>query len=149
LIIVIALFVGAVNVGIITFEKDEIKDGYAKIINNLENNTTTVNQSENIATIIIEFGDGNSLTYDMVIENATVYDLLLEADKNGDINIEPTYWEQYDSYLIDSIIYNGKKYEGGTNAYWSFYVNGEAAMEGANKILVNNNDIINWRFEKI
>jgi hypothetical protein len=133
ILIIIMLFFTGISVGIITFQSPKLNK----------------NQGEVNVEIIIDFNDGviySDVTY---IENATVLDLLLKTAENTGMKIEKTYWEQFDSYIIDSITYNGKKYEGSTNSYWAFYVNNVAALEGADKILIHDNDIIKWKFEKI
>ncbi len=132
LIIVISLFLGGISTGIITFESPN------KIINT----------GKASATIEIDFGDGIAYSSVFTLDNSTVFEFLLEVEKNGDINIETTYWEQFDSYIVDSITYQGTKYEAGLSAYWAFYINGQPAMEGADKIYVQNDDLIEWKFEK-
>lgn len=133
ILIVLMLFFTGISVGIITFESPKL----------------TKNQGEVNVQIIIDFNDGVTYSDIISIENATVLDLLLKTAENTGMKIEKTYWGQFDSYTIDSITYNGKKYEGSTNSYWALYVNNAAALEGADKILVHNNDIIKWKFEKI
>jgi len=131
--IVICLFSAGVTTGIITFEKPE------SIIEDNENDIT--------ATLNIIFSEDEAYSKEFKIESLSVYDLLLEAEKIGDISIDQTYWEQFDSYVIDSITYNDKKYEGDSSHYWGYYINGEAAMDGADKIIINDNDLIEWRYE--
>jgi hypothetical protein len=128
IIIVVGLFLGGVSAGIITFEKPIVKTGEVK------------------ATIIIDYNDGTIYSKTMTLDNSTVFDLLLELEKIGDISIENTYWESFGGYSVDSITYQGKKYEGDFSHYWAFYINGVAAMEGADKIYVNNDDVIKWEF---
>ena len=130
IVILICLFIVGINANIITFEKQKIITG------------------EISANIKINFGDGVTYNDIVKLDNSTVYDLLLTVEKNDDIILETTYWEQFDSYIVDSITYNNKKYESDSNSYWAFYVNGEPAMEGANKIFVENDDIIEWKFVK-
>jgi hypothetical protein len=127
IIIVIGLFLGGINAGVITFEKERIISG--KIT----------------ATIKIDFGDGNVYLDIFNLDNSTVYDFLLEVEKQGEISIKSEYWESFDSYTIDSIIYNGKKYESDMSSYWAFYVNGLPGMEGADKVYLKDNDIIEWK----
>jgi hypothetical protein len=129
IIIVIVLFLSGINAGVITFEKEKIITG------------------EITATLKIDFGDGNFFSDTITLDNSTVYDFLLEVEKKGEISIETTYWESFDSYTVDSITYNGKKYESDLSSYWAFYVNDIAGMEGADKVYLENNDIIEWKLE--
>ncbi len=130
IIVIIVLFLGGINAGIITFEKHKIITG------------------EITTTITINFGDGTIYTDVFTLDNSTVFDFLLKVEQNGDIKIETTYWEQFGSYSVDSITYQEKKYETDSNSYWAFYINGQLGMEGADKIYVENNDLIEWKFEK-
>ena len=128
LVLVILLFLGGISTGIVTFEKTEQITGKSNV------------------TIIIDFGDGTTYSKTMILENSTVFDFLLRLEDEGEIATETTYWNSFDGYSIDSISYNGKKYEGDTTHYWSLLINDEYAMQGANKIYVRNNDIIKWEF---
>lgn len=139
LIIVISLFIGGVSTGIITFEKpeDDIK---------IQNNQN--NKSVESAIIKIYFNDNSVVTFNFTTMNISVYDYLLKASEIGNFTIESTYWEQYDSYVIDSITYNGVKYEADSSNYWAYYYNGNYATVSADKQIVKNNDIIEWKYEK-
>jgi len=130
ILVVIILFLGGISAGIITFENPHKKIITGKVT----------------ATIEIDFGDGTTYSKVMTLDNSTVFDFLLDLEKTGVISIKTTYWESFGGYSIDSITYHGKKYEGDANHYWSYYVNGVAAMEGADKIYVNNDDVILWEF---
>jgi len=133
LTIVLILFLVGLSSGVITFELPD------KI-----NNNELIN-----ATIIIDFGDGKIYSKEMNINNSTVYDFLVEVQKIGDIYLETIYSEQIKSYQIKSITYQGKKYVHGENGYWwLFYINDEFANDAADKIYVNNDDVIKWKYEK-
>lgn len=132
IVIVIGLFLGGVSAGIITFESPD------KI----------VITGEISASIVIDFGDGTTYSKVLILDNSTVFDFLLEIEKIGDISIETTYWESFGGYSVDSIKYEGKKYEADISTYWALYINGQPAMEGADKIYVQNDDLIEWKFEK-
>jgi hypothetical protein len=132
IIIVIGLFLGGVSAGIITFESPN------KMVNNREIS----------AGILIDFGDGIIYSNNFKLDNSTVFDFLLKIENIGHISIETTYWESFGGYSIDTITYQGVKYEADFNTYWALYINGQAAMEGADKIYVKNDDLIEWKFEK-
>ena len=131
IIIVIGLFLGGVNAGIITFDQPE----------------TNINIGLITVTLEVDFRDGTIYSDDLTLENITGFDLLLELEEKDIIEIETTYWESFGGYSVDSITYQGKKYEGDISHYWAFYVNGEPSMEGADKVYVNDNDIITWTYE--
>ena len=127
IICVFLLFIGGINAGVITFEAPKKQlDG------------------EITATIKIDFGDGNSFSKTVNLINATVYESLLDLEE---IEIKSTYWKQYDSYFVDSITYQGIKYESDSSHFWGFYINGNMAIQGADKTFVENEDLIEWRYE--
>ena len=130
ILVVIIIFLGGVGAGIITFEPAEI-----------------AKTGEVTATIIINFGDGYSYSDTFTLINSTGFSILLELEEQEIIDIETTYWESFGGYSVDSITYQGKKFEADVSHYWAFYVNGEASMEGADKVYVNDNDIIEWTYE--
>ena len=132
LIIVVALFLGGVNAGIITFETPN------KIVT-----------GKITATISIDFGDGKNYSKVMTLDNSTVFGFLLELEKTGTISVEKTYNEQMGSYEINSITYQGITYEHGKDYkyWWLFYINEQFATEGADKIYVQNGDLIEWKYE--
>jgi len=133
LIIVISLFIGGISTGIITFEPPKKID----------------NEKQINATIIVDFGDGKTYLKAISIYNSTVLDFLLEVKKFEDINVETSYNEQIGGFEIRSITYQEKKYVHGEDGYWwLFYINDQFATAGADKIYVNNNDIIKWKYEK-
>ena len=132
LVAVLLLIIGGISTGIITFKPRE-KESYEEYIT---------------AEIKLDFGDGNSYSNVITLQNATVFDFLLKIEENGIIIIETTYWEQFDSIIVDSIKYNAIKYESDTNHYWAYYINGSPGMESADKTIVNNNDIIEWKYEE-
>ena len=132
IIVVFALFLSGITAGLITFEKP--KD---KITGKIT------------ATLTIDFNDGEKFSQVITVENSTVLDLLLETEKYANIIIEANYNEQYQSYSVDSITYNGKEYASGDDGHWwIFNINNEFAINSADKTYVENNDLIEWKFEK-
>ena len=128
LLIVIALFVGAVGMGIITFER-------------LEKTNVEVT-----ATAYIDFGNGEILPFEITTKNSTAYGFLLEAANSANLAVKTTYYGEYDSIFVDSI---GSYVGGDNNRYWQYYVNGEYATVGPDKMIIKNGDVIEWRFEII
>lgn len=76
--------------------------------------------------------------------NATVANLLFECADHYNFDVETEYWTGYDSFFIESI--NGTK-NGEDNRYWQYYVNGEYADAGCSRYVLNDNDVVEWRFE--
>ena len=109
-------------------------------------------QCDETSVKMVIIGDGwriedNIFAYD----GDTVLSILEEFTERNGVSFEHTYWEQFDSVLIDSIN-NDVNGEGGK--YWQYYVssyeNGEAPpMKGCDKYEVSNGDYVEWRFELI
>jgi len=76
----------------------------------------------------------------------TVFSLLERISYKNDFSLKYTYYEQFDSILINSIngVVNGED-----GKYWQYYVNGDIPMVGADKYTVSNGDYVEWRFEII
>lgn len=128
IIIVIAFFIGGVSSGIISFEHP----------NRLTGKIT--------ASIIIDFGDGTNYSNIITVDNSTVFDFLLEIEKIGDIVVESN--EVSGNYEIESITYKGKEYIHGKDGnWWLFYINEQFAQDSADKVYVNNDDLIEWKYE--
>ncbi|EMR74105.1 hypothetical protein MBGDN05_00067 [Thermoplasmatales archaeon SCGC AB-539-N05] len=103
--------------------------------------------SDETSIKIVIFGDGwlvkdNIFAYD----GDTVFSILEEISERNDVSLEFTYYEQFDSILIDSI---GNNQNGNDGKYWQYYVNGDIPMVGCDKYNVSNGDCIEWRFEAI
>jgi len=132
LIIIIGLFLGGISAGIITFEPPKV-----------------ISYGEVTATLVIDFGDGTTYSNVLTVDNSTVFDFLLEADKKGDITVKTTYSEQMGGYEIESITYQGSEYVHGKDYrwWWLFYINGQFATDSADKVYVQNDDLIEWKFE--
>jgi len=114
-------------------------------INNISNNKNTGDLEEITATITIDFGNETTKTHEIKTTNATAYHFLIEAAKLEGYGIKTTYYAIYDSILVESIsnIENGQD-----NKYWIYYINGESGAISADKQIIENNDIIEWRFEE-
>jgi len=139
LIIVIAIFATAANFGIMTNTNSVSQ----QLSGEVSDQNLLLNQDEVIARIDINFGD-NSDSFTVTSKNNTVYGFLLEAAKIGGYDIKATYYGIYDSLLIDSI---SNYVNGDDNKYWIYYINGESGSVGADKQIVMDNDLIEWKFE--
>ncbi len=125
LIIILGASITLVNTGIITFEKP---------INTVNKITVTLTIDNGVETV----------SYEVITDNATAYDVLEKAEKETDLTFEAEYFEEYQSHKINSI--NGA--EGNTTYYWIFYLNGEMAPVGADQQYVEEGDIITFILEK-
>jgi hypothetical protein len=130
ILIVLGLIFVGISKGVITFNKIETTTGTIKAI------------------IKIDFNDGAVYEKTMIMVNSTAYDFLMRIDETNDVKVNTSYWEQYDSYFIDSITFKDKKYESNMNSYWALYINGQPATEGPNNVYAENDDIIEYKYEK-
>lgn len=75
---------------------------------------------------------------------ATAADFLFECAEVNGFEVEVQYFSGYDSYYITSI--NGIE-EGTDGRYWQYCVNGEVSYVGCSEYALNDNDLIEWKFE--
>ena len=102
--------------------------------------------SDETSVKIVVIGENWRVEDNVVVFNEeTVFNLLKQVAKRNNFELEYTFYEQYNAYLIDSIngLENG---EGGM--YWQYYVNDELPMVGSDHFLVSNGDVVKWVFEK-
>ncbi len=78
-------------------------------------------------------------------DNVTVADFLLECASKNNFTVEKDFWSGYDSFFIVAInnIHNGED-----GSYWQYYVNGNFADTGCSNYLLDENDVVEWRFER-
>ena len=77
-------------------------------------------------------------------ENVTVADFLLECAYKNNFTVEKDFWSGYDSFFIVAInnIHNGED-----GKYWQYYINGNFSDVGCSNYLLDDNDVVEWRFE--
>jgi hypothetical protein len=97
-------------------------------------------------TFIIK-ADGWTLNDNLVAyPGDTVFSLLKRCSADHGFNVKYTYYQAYDSTLVDSI----NNIAGGTDGkYWQYYLNGVCPMVGADKCPVTNGDSVTWSFEVV
>jgi len=104
-----------------------------------------VEKSDQTSVRITISGDGWTLTDNFVAYYGDTAFSLLErsAEQNG-FSVDSTYYEQFDSTLVNSI----NNAVGGTDGkYWQYYVNGMLPDIGADKYIITNGDLLTWSFE--
>jgi len=116
-------------------------------------NKDTSSEATVTATVVIDFGNGTILRFEnLTMENATAYDFTLEAANQGGFSIEvETKYQEEMGILIESIagVEHGTYIGTGDeeSRWWQYYVNDELGPVAADKLMVNNSDVIEWRFE--
>jgi len=109
-------------------------------------------KSDETSVKMVIIGDGwriedNIFAYD----GDTAFSILEKCSLRNDFSFEYTYYEQFDSVLIDSI---NNDVNGDGGKYWQYYAstyeNGESPpMVGCDKYEVSNGDYIVWSFEAV
>lgn len=104
------------------------------------------------ATININYGNGTTLTEELTTSNYTAFGFLEAFVGYGNINA--TYYEMFDSWLINTIngVGNGVVVPGIAdtgNYYWQYYVNDVLGPVGADRYALLDGDVVEWRFEEI
>ena len=90
--------------------------------------------------IIIDYNNETIETYNEIylFDGATVLDALRAV-----ANVDATYWEAYDAFLINSVndVVNNAE---NNNRWWVFSVNGEHAQVSAEKYKLSESDVVEW-----
>lgn len=112
-----------------------------------EKSEVWLEKSDETSVKMIVLGNGWILEDNLIAyDGDTAFSILEAFSKRNGISFEYTYYEQFDSVLIDLI--NGDV-NGVDGKYWQYYVNEDIPMIGADKYTVFNGDYIEWRFEVI
>ena len=96
-------------------------------------------------TLIIDYGNNQTTSYQVQTKNATVYSVLMQAAKTYHFPVNATYHKEYQSHYITMI---NSIEEGQNGNYWQYYINGKYGLVGADHQIVSNNDLIEWKFTK-
>lgn len=112
-----------------------------------EKSEVWLEDSDQTSVKMVIIGDGwrmedNIFAYD----GETVFSILEEFAQRNDVSLEYTYYESFDSMLINSI---NNDLNGGGDKYWQYYVNGDIPMVGCDNYDISNGDYVEWRFETI
>ena len=104
-------------------------------------------QSNQTSVQLVIRGEGWTITDHLVAyAGDTVFSLLQRCSKQQHFVLESTYYESFDSTLVESINHNTNGNEG---KYWQYYVNGDIPMVGCDQYIVSNGDSIVWSFELV
>jgi hypothetical protein len=112
-----------------------------------EKSEVWLEKSDETSVKMIVLGNGWTLEGNLIAySDDTAFSILEELSNKNRVSFEYTYYEEFDSVLIDSI--NGDV-NGEDGKYWQYYVNEDIPMIGADKYTVSNGDYVEWRFEVI
>lgn len=77
-------------------------------------------------------------------KNVTVASFLFECGTYYNFSVQKEYWKGYYSFFIIGI----HDIENGDNGrYWQYYVDDQFADVGCSNYFLNDNDVVEWRFE--
>ena len=77
--------------------------------------------------------------------NVSVADLLFECAERYNFSVNANFWQGYNSLFVEAIndIENGED-----GRYWQYYVNDRFADVGCSNYFLEDNDVVEWRFEQ-
>ena len=104
------------------------------------------------ATIKIDYGNETVVTDTVTTDNYTAFGFLEASVGYG--NIDATYYEAFNSWLINGIngVQNGVDIPGigdTSKYYWQYYINDELGSVGADRYALLDGDVLEWRFEEM
>ena len=104
-------------------------------------------KAEATSVAIIISGDTWILEDNLVAAvDETVFSLLERTLSRHEISFKYTYYSDFDANLIDTIHTNDN---GDDGYYWQFWVNDDLPMVGADHFVIENGDVVEWRFEAV
>jgi hypothetical protein len=101
---------------------------------------------ETSVTIVIQGDEWTIKENIFAYKDDTVFSVLERCTERNMVSLEYTYYEEFNSMLIDAI---NKNVNGDGDRYWQYYVNGELPMIGCDQYMVSNGDYVLWTFESI
>ncbi len=103
-------------------------------------------EKSNQTSVRIEIqADSWAVTDNLVAyEGETAFSLLKRCAEKNSFSIESTYYDEFDSTMINSI---NNVVSGTEGKYWQYYVNDMLPNVGADKYIVTNGDMVQWSFE--
>lgn len=96
-------------------------------------------------SVTIDYGNGMVVTHDEVylFKDATVLDALRAVAE-----VNATYWPSFGAFFVESI--NGVINNADNNGkYWLYWVNGEHPPVGADKYVLRNGDLVEWKYVEL
>jgi hypothetical protein len=104
------------------------------------------NIKRQVTVALIITGDNWTIEYlNITTTNDTVFDLLIECSIRKNFTVTHVHYLSFDAEFVTSI--NGT-YNGQDSKYWQYYVNGLYGEIASDKKKINNNDTVEWRFER-
>ncbi len=104
-----------------------------------------VEKSNQTSVQIVIQADSWTITDNLVAyEGETAFSLLKRCAEKNSFSVESTYYEEFDSTMINSI---NNAVSGTAGKYWQYSVNDNVPNVGADKCILTNGDMVKWSFE--
>jgi hypothetical protein len=103
-------------------------------------------------TMTVDFGgqapsggpfDNSSWTFQLRLDNATVYSALDAASKSGNFTFKADWYPNFNSHRVSEI---ADVRDGTDSRFWQFYVNGVYVDKGADLVALGDGDTVRWEF---
>jgi hypothetical protein len=109
---------------------------------NTETTTPASEDGQQFISLVIDYGDGNSKTYETQATEGTAYELLkmIAIDNNIELDSE--------SYDFGVFVKSLGGYESSSEMAWIYFVNGESGTIASDQYQLKEGDIVEWRFIK-
>jgi len=78
--------------------------------------------------------------------NTTVWEVIVQTEKSMPSSFNFTFEIYSGAHFITGI--NGIQQNTVTNLYWFLYINGKESQVGVDQTTLNDNDAIDWKYEK-
>lgn len=142
-IIAITIFLAGIYIGQLYFK--------APCVFNEEPVVTETGQvvEEKISTsLMLDFGNGDISTFNNVTlnKNASVFDLLQEVMKKNNVELKYKDYGGDLGVMIEGIGEVVNDFD--NDRWWQYWVNNEYAKVGASGQVLNNGDVVEWKFVK-
>jgi len=94
--------------------------------------------------LILDFGQNLTEFDTQYYEGITVLDALENSLEENGVELETTYYEEFDSTMVNSI--NG--FDNSDEYSWIYYVNGSSGEVGADQKVLDSGDVVEWKYVK-
>lgn len=135
-IIGMLLLLGALSLGAVTFFSETPSTSSHQI-----NEATTESTAQIHAELVVE---DTSFVLTLESEKSVLDAMKILQEEQDDFSF--TGSDSEFGFFVETI--NNVKNDQSTNSYWSLYINGEMAMVGVSDAIIQEGDIITWKYEQ-
>ena len=120
----------------------------SKIVNTSSEFNQQIQEEEIVVSLMLDYGDGRVTVDSSVVlsEDRSVFDLLQSVTKNNEL--EFSYNDQFKDMGIFVESINNVKNDISNDAWWHYWVNNKYGNIAADKLQLQNGDVVEWKFIK-